>query len=372
MTHVACFKDSKMFLSNDQRTFLVKRYLETNDTDVVLREFQNRFHGRQLPNKKTILRNVIKFERNGTIQNLHKGNSGRRRTGRTRANVDAVTNLLENGNQVSCRRNMLGLPSSTFNRIVRLDLKWHPYKVHLRHQLQAGDYARRLRFAHWFRNACRNNRFLFNAVVGDEASFGMNGKVSTQNVRMYAPKGEPPAHNFDRRNDRRKVNVWAAICGNGTILGPYFFDGNVNGRRYLDMINNFAVPGLGRSYGVNIGDNAAHHLLWIQDGATCHRTIPVRQRISQVFGQRVVALGHDVEWPARSPDLTPCDFFLWGHIKQKVFATPPDSVENLRERITNAVNNLRQNPEFIRNSMREMQRRAQKCIDNQGQHVEGH
>ena len=127
-----------MFLSNDQRTFLVKRYLETNDTDVVLREFQNRFPGRQLPNKRTILGNVIKFERDGTIQNLHKRNSRCRRTGRSRANVDAIRDLLENENRVSCRRNTLGLPSSTFNRIVRFDLKWHPYKMHLRHQLQAG------------------------------------------------------------------------------------------------------------------------------------------------------------------------------------------------------------------------------------------
>ena len=49
-----------MFLNNEQRTFLVKRYLETNDTDLVLREFENRFPVRQLPNKRTILQNCSK------------------------------------------------------------------------------------------------------------------------------------------------------------------------------------------------------------------------------------------------------------------------------------------------------------------------
>ena len=41
------------------------------------------------------------------------------------------------------------------------------------------------------------------------------------------------------------------------------------------------------------------------------------------------------EQPPRSPDLTPCDYFLWGHLKSKVYLTPPQDVEELRERITN-------------------------------------
>ncbi|PNF41627.1 hypothetical protein B7P43_G07619, partial [Cryptotermes secundus] len=33
-------------------------------------------------------------------------------------------------------------------------------------------------------------------------------------------------------------------------------------------------------------------------------------------------------WPPRSPDLTPCDFFLWGYIKDRVYVP---QVEALRE-----------------------------------------
>jgi hypothetical protein len=25
-----------------------------------------------------------------------------------------------------------------------------------------------------------------------------------------------------------------------------------------------------------------------------------------------------IKWPPRSPDLTPCDLFLWGYVKEKV------------------------------------------------------
>ena len=66
------------------------------------------------------------------------------------------------------------------------------------------------------------------------------------------------------------------------------------------------------------------------DGAPAHRRIIVRDRLNEVFNNRVIALGHETEWPHRSPDLTPYDFFLWGYIKNKVFTTPPRNPNDLR------------------------------------------
>lgn len=44
-------------------------------------------------------------------------------------------------------------------------------------------------------------------------------------------------------------------------------------------------------------------------------------------------------WPPRSPDLTVCDFFLWGYIKDKVYVPPlPTNLEELKIRIKDAVN----------------------------------
>jgi hypothetical protein len=43
-------------------------------------------------------------------------------------------------------------------------------------------------------------------------------------------------------------------------------------------------------------------------------------------------------WPPRSPDLTPCDFFLWGFTKDRVFVPPlPATLVDLRTRITAAI-----------------------------------
>ena len=46
-------------------------------------------------------------------------------------------------------------------------------------------------------------------------------------------------------------------------------------------------------------------------------------------------------WPARSPDLTPCDSFLWGYMKDKVFEPPQlVSIPDLKNRITAVVETI--------------------------------
>lgn len=39
-------------------------------------------------------------------------------------------------------------------------------------------------------------------------------------------------------------------------------------------------------------------------------------------------------WSPRSPDLTPCDFYLWGVLKHKIYSEPqPKTLEELEEKI---------------------------------------
>jgi len=55
--------------------------------------------------------------------------------------------------------------------------------------------------------------------------------------------------------------------------------------------------------------------------------------LREMFPRHLISLRVDVGWPARSPDLSPCDFFLWGYLKEKVFKIRPRSLEDLKERI---------------------------------------
>ena len=77
-----------------------------------------------------------KYVNHGTSLNRNQKTSGRKHTGRSQDNIDAVQEeLINNPDGVTCWVNNLGLSSATFNRIVKIDLKWHPYKIQRRHQL---------------------------------------------------------------------------------------------------------------------------------------------------------------------------------------------------------------------------------------------
>lgn len=362
----------KMQLTIEQRVFVVINYHETKSLRQVKERFSQRFPGRNAPTDRTILKNVRKYSENGTSLNLNKGNSGHPITVRNQNTINRVRNALQqNRRNISCRRNGLGLSATVFNRIVRNDLEWHPYKMHIRHQLKPNDLNRRYAFCAWFLNQCRNPRFLANLVIGDEAGFAMNGTVNTQNVRCYAPKTNPPNFNYERNEAREKLTVWAGVCGNGAVLGPFLIDGNLNGNRYLRLLNDDIIPVLEVQFAQQLDNGNFQRLWWAQDGAPAHRLIAVRNLILRKFQNRVIALNTPHEWPPRSPDLTPCDFFLWGYLKDRVFTSPPQSLQDLRNRIEQEFGDLRNKPNFVRAAVREMRRRAADCVDQNGGHVEG-
>ena len=162
--------------------------------------------------------------------------------------------------------------------------------MRVRHELKPTDPGRRIQFCQWLLNKCRDRRFLHNFLIGDEAGFAMNGSVNTQNVREYAPKGQPPDFFYQRNECRTRITVWVGLCGNGKLIGPFFFEGSVNGLRYLEMLNEKVFPKLVQLFGDQFDGDHFSRLWWAQDGAPAHRLVPVRNRLAEVLGHRVFPL----------------------------------------------------------------------------------
>ena len=230
-----------MQLTTEQRIFIVETYHETRSFPQVTQRFRLAFPQRNPPTIANMRKTIQRFQRLGTVLNQNTVNSGRSRTARTARNVNLVEQALINNPHVSSRRNGLGLSRSTFNRITRIDLNYHPYRMKIRHMLEPADHGRRIDYSNWLIQQFTDPAFRNKLVIGDEAAFQMNGEVYNYNVLQYAPRGQPPDFNFDRHYSREKVTGWAALCGDGTIFSPYFFDGNMNGDTYLNMINNDLV-----------------------------------------------------------------------------------------------------------------------------------
>ena len=66
-----------------------------------------------------------------------------------------------------------------------------------------------------------------------------------------------------------------------------------------------------------------------QDGATCHTTKATFDVLHPVFEDRIIRRRADVVWPPRSCE----DYYLWGAVKGKCYATKPETIDVLKDNI---------------------------------------
>ena len=79
-------------------------------------------------------------------------------------------------------------------------------------------------------------------------------------------------------------------------------------------------------------------IIRLNDGALPQFRVNVRNFLDRAFNQ-VGRRGSATELPPRSPDLTPLDFYLWGTLKNTVYATKPQTLEELRDQIQHTLSN---------------------------------
>ncbi|GFX88713.1 hypothetical protein TNCV_4636341 [Trichonephila clavipes] len=63
--------------------------------------------------------------------------------------------------------------------------------------------------------------------------------------------------------------------------------------------------------------------------SSCHNRC-----IERHVGDRLISRFGPVNWPPRSCDLTPLDYFLWGYVKSLVYANKPQTHDHLEDNIT--------------------------------------
>jgi hypothetical protein len=198
-------------------------------------------------------------------------------------------------------------------RILHDELNFHPYKIMIVQKLLPSDFVQHRLFCERMLEIIASDDIIL--TMSDEAHFHLDGYVNKQNYRFWA--AENPRELHQRPLHTAKVSVWCGILRVG-IVGPYFFEGGgatvtVTSERYVEMLCNFLRPQL-QSLQVNMEE------MWFQqDGATAHTARASMTVVRQMFLQHVVSCFGNVPWPPRSPDLSACDFFLWGYLKSKVY-----------------------------------------------------
>ncbi|GFT13174.1 transposable element Tc3 transposase [Trichonephila clavipes] len=99
------------------------------------------------------------------------------------------------------------------------------------------------------------------------------------------------------------------------------------------MITNFFISEL---------NNRDVQELWFQqDGATCHTARATIDLLKDMFGDHLISRFGPVNWPPRSCDLIPLDYFLWGYVKSLVYADKPQTLDHLEDNIRRVIADIR-------------------------------
>ncbi|GFX01278.1 uncharacterized protein TNCV_3729471 [Trichonephila clavipes] len=78
-----------------------------------------------------------------------------------------------------------------------------------------------------------------------------------------------------------------------------------------------------------------------KDGATCHTARATIDLLKDTFGDRLISRFGPVNWPPRSCDLTPLDYFLWGYVKSLVYVDKPQTLDPLEDNIGRVIADVR-------------------------------
>lgn len=307
------------------RVLLVCLYYENGSSAAAaLRKFKTMHDLRDDPFPARFVERLIhKFETHGVVTDLPK--SGRPSI--SDEQVQAMQESLESGQSTSHLRIFsaraitrdTGISKTTVLRILKTRLKMHPYRLHMLHELKEGDHQARIDFANWFLD--QEDDYVERIMWSDEAHFDLDGSLSTRNCIIWSSSN--PYASVTHSLHPQRVTVWCGFTAK-FILPPAFIEGaTVNGERYLRILQEHMLPNLPRRKSV----------VFMQDGASPHIAKPVKEFLMKKFGNDIISRHFPRQWPACSPDLNPCDFFLWGYLRENVFLRHPKTLAELKDAI---------------------------------------
>ncbi|GFX39414.1 transposable element Tcb2 transposase [Trichonephila clavipes] len=191
-------------------------------------------------------------------------------------------------------------------------------------------------------------------LFSDEIRFSLSSDCRRQLIWRESGTAYCPENIQEKdRYPTCSIMVRAGIIINGRTRLHVVANGTMTGQRYID---DGLLPYVRLFRGV-VGDK----FVFMNDNATCHRTLAVQDCLDSEGIQRLV-------WPARSPDLNPIEN-VWDDLGRQVAGRnyPPTNKNTLIRALTKEWDKLPQ--QLLGNIVQSMVRRVECCITLHGGHI---
>ena len=327
------------------------------NAEAAVREYRLKYPNRRCPDAKVFYRVYQNLRDTGcfpgirpTAERTENQNGARR-----------IVRMVDRSPNISTRRisSRLGIPQVTVWRTLKRE-GLHPYHMQKVQHLHPGDPARRLEFCTWIIEHQQLCKYI---LFTDEATFSRTGSHNARNTHWWSK--ENPKKTVDRNFQQRfSVNVWCGMI-DSQLIGPYIINERLTGETYADFLES-KLPLLLE----DVPLNSRRRIILQQDGAPPHSTRQVTEFLNNEYPGRWIGRLGPHSWPPRSPDLTPLDFYLWGHLKSLVYKKKINSREELIQQIKEAAQVIMSNPGVLMRATQSVIDRARKCISANGGHFE--
>lgn len=347
-------------LTLDEKVYLIQCYgIGERSINMVIALFNEKYPNTAI-NKATAWRLIKRFLTTGSV---HYKKREKKAYDETDAGTLVALNSVDAYPKMSLRNRSVNtnISKTHLQRIYKAN-KIYPYKAKFCHTLEEGDEARRLQFCLSLGELILENRNFHKLIIfSDECTFTTNGVPSSQNCRYWS-RGNPHYVVNSRRQYFGKLNVWCAVSYELGIIGPFVIEGRLNQQTYLQILQRFVDE-------LPLNIRRSHYFQ--QDGCPAHSTQMITDWLNNQFVERWFGRMSVTSWPARSPDLSIMDFFVWGWVKQIVYQEHiPNDTEILKRRITAAVLSI---PiEQIQAAFGEFRNRIENCANLGGGLVEAY
>lgn len=352
--------------TQEQKTFLLECYFRNSrrldngnwdySVDGCRQDFLARFQNTTL-NSKTFSRDLMSivqcFRDTGSVNH-------RRGAGRPLIRSDSVVlrarNAIQEQPTLSVRRlaQRLNVSTGTCHAVLTDNLTMHPYKLKMYQELLPTDYVKRMEYCQFFNQYLNNDDVLDKTFFTDEAWFHLTGYLNSQNMRIWST--ENPHYFRETGLHPVKIGVWCAMSRR-RVIGPIFFEGNINAERYRrEIIDPFVNQ---------LHDDELHTGYFQQDSARPHVANATISYLQEFFDNRLISINR---FPPRSCDLTPLDYFLFPYLKNSVFSMRVETLDDLRDNIITQCRSV--DGEMLRNVFQNMKKRIELCLSVNGEHFQ--
>lgn len=324
------------------------------------RLYGERFPHRQLPDRRVFQAAFARFCETGTASRpCETVRSGIRSTVQ-----DTVLQAVAEDPSTSVRKvaQASGISKSHVHRTLKYH-KVHPYHFTPVQSLHDGDCERRLQFCTLIlEKDSADENFLKRILWTDESTFNREGITNFHNLHHYALEN-PHMKLQTKHQNRFSVNVWAGVIGTH-LIGPFYLPEKLTAVGYLQFLQ-IDLP----TFLEDIPLNTLANMHYQHDGCPAHSSNIVKQFLNEEYGESWIGRNGPIKWPARSPDMTPLDFYVWGRAKELVYNEEIRDRCQLLSKIDSAFEVIRQEM-TINTTTTEIRKRLSKCITQQGSHFE--